>query len=52
MTEDEIFEAIEEHAADGVDFVTVHCGVTRAALDRMRRQGRLMDVVSRGARSS
>lgn len=48
MTEDEIFEAIEEHAADGVDFVTVHCGVTRAALDRMRRQGRLMDVVSRG----
>lgn len=48
MTEDEIFEAIEEHAADGVDFVTVHCGVTRAALDHMRRQGRLMDVVSRG----
>jgi phosphomethylpyrimidine synthase len=48
MTEDEIFGAIEEHGADGVDFVTVHCGVTRAALGRLRSQGRVMDVVSRG----
>ena len=48
MTIDELFAAIEEHARDGVDFMTVHCGVTRAAIDRLRRQGRVADVVSRG----
>lgn len=48
MTEDEIFGAIEAHGRDGVDFVTVHCGVTRAALGRLKAQGRVMDVVSRG----
>lgn len=48
MTEDEIFAAIEAHAADGVDFATVHCGVTRAALERLKRQGRVMGIVSRG----
>jgi phosphomethylpyrimidine synthase len=48
MTVDELFAAIEEHARDGVDFVTVHCGVTRAAVDKLRQQGRVADVVSRG----
>jgi len=48
MTVDELFAAIEEHARDGVDFMTVHCGVTRAAVDRLRQQGRVADVVSRG----
>jgi len=48
MPTDELFEAIEEHARDGVDFVTVHCGVTRQAIDRLRRQKRVADVVSRG----
>jgi len=48
MTIDELFAAIEEHARDGVDFMTVHCGVTRAAIDRLRQQGRVADVVSRG----
>ena len=48
MTEDEIFEAIEEHGRDGVDFVTVHCGATLAALERLKKQGRVMDIVSRG----
>ena len=48
MTVDELFNAIEEHARDGVDFITVHCGVTRAAVDRLRNQGRVADVVSRG----
>jgi phosphomethylpyrimidine synthase len=48
MTVDELFAAIEEHARDGVDFVTVHCGVTRSAVDRLRQQGRVADVVSRG----
>jgi len=49
MTVDELFAIIEEHARDGVDFMTVHCGVTRAAIDRLRQQGRVADVVSRGS---
>jgi len=48
MTADELFAAIEEHIRDGVDFITVHCGVTQAALARLKEQGRVADVVSRG----
>ncbi len=48
MTADDMFSVIERHAEDGVDFVTVHCGLTREAAERIKRQGRLMDVVSRG----
>ncbi|MFB0499867.1 MAG: phosphomethylpyrimidine synthase ThiC [Candidatus Hadarchaeaceae archaeon] len=48
VSSDDIFNAIRRHAEDGVDFVTVHCGVTRAAIDALRRSGRLLDVVSRG----
>lgn len=48
MSVDDLFEAIKEHARDGVDFITVHCGVTRAAIDRLKNQGRVADVVSRG----
>ncbi len=48
MTVEDIFEGIIKHAEDGVDFITVHCGVTRATVERMKNEGRLMDVVSRG----
>jgi len=48
MSVDDIFSAIEENACDGVDFITVHCGVTQAAIDRLKKQGRVTDVVSRG----
>ena len=48
MTVDEIFSVIERHAEDGVDFITVHCGLTREAAGRIKREGRIMDVVSRG----
>jgi phosphomethylpyrimidine synthase len=48
MTVDEIFAVIEEHAKDGVDFVTVHCGVTEESLGRLKRQTRKTDIVSRG----
>ena len=48
MTADEIFAVIEEHAKDGVDFMTVHCGVTRESLAALKRQGRKTDIVSRG----
>ncbi len=48
MTVEEIFAVIEEHAKDGVDFMTVHCGVTQESLVRLKRQGRKTDIVSRG----
>ncbi len=48
MTVDEIFEGVKKHLDDGVDFITVHCGVTRATVERMDREGRIMEVVSRG----
>ena len=48
ITADDIFNAIRKHAADGVDFVTVHCGVTKSAVEALRRRGRLVNVVSRG----
>ncbi|MDY7034076.1 MAG: phosphomethylpyrimidine synthase ThiC [Thermodesulfobacteriota bacterium] len=48
MTADDIFRVIEKHAEDGVDFVTVHCGVTRESVARLKKEGRIMDVVSRG----
>ena len=48
MTEDQIFEVIEEQAEDGVDFMTLHCGVTLETFERLKNEGRVMDVVSRG----
>lgn len=48
MTPDSIFEAIEDHAKDGVDFVTVHAGLTRKAVERLQAEGRILDIVSRG----
>ncbi len=48
MTADDLFAVIEEHARDGVDFITVHCGVTQSAVARLKEQGRVTDVVSRG----
>jgi phosphomethylpyrimidine synthase len=48
MTEGDIFGAIEQHARDGVDFMTVHCGVTRATSETLRQTERVTGVVSRG----
>ncbi|MFO7783191.1 MAG: phosphomethylpyrimidine synthase ThiC [Thermodesulfobacteriota bacterium] len=48
LTADRLFDVIERQAADGVDFITVHCGVTLAALEMLRAQGRVTDIVSRG----
>jgi len=45
---DELFEVIERHGEDGVDFITVHCGVTRNVIERLKKQGRIADIVSRG----
>lgn len=48
MTSDDFFNSVREHAGDGVDFVTVHCGVNRNALERLRNDPRLLNIVSRG----
>jgi phosphomethylpyrimidine synthase len=48
MDAEELFSVIERHVQDGVDFLTVHCGVTLLSKERMEAEGRLMDVVSRG----
>ncbi|MEM3727611.1 MAG: phosphomethylpyrimidine synthase ThiC [Candidatus Bathyarchaeia archaeon] len=48
MTEDDIFNTIEKHAKDGVDFMTVHCGVTQQIVKKLAKHPRLMGVVSRG----
>jgi phosphomethylpyrimidine synthase len=48
MTADDMLGAVEDHARDGMDFVTVHCGVTREVAEHCRRARRLADVVSRG----
>jgi len=48
LTTDLLFEAVEKQAKDGVDFMTIHCGVTLEALERLRIQGRTTDIVSRG----
>ena len=48
MTEGDILEAVRLHVADGVDFVTLHCGVTRRSAEFLARRPRLGGVVSRG----
>ena len=48
MPVDHLFAVIQEQAEDGVDFMTVHCGVTLKAVSRLRQSPRVTDVVSRG----
>lgn len=48
MEADELFRVIEEHAAEGVDFITVHCGVTLSIVEKIKQQPRLLGIVSRG----
>ena len=48
MKEDDLFRVIERNAEDGVDFLTIHCGITKESVSRLQKQGRIADVVSRG----
>jgi len=48
MTEDDLFNVIEKQAKQGVDFMTVHCGVTLETTETLRHTPRITDVVSRG----
>lgn len=45
---DDVFSVLEEQAKEGVDFFTIHAGVTRKVLDTVKRGGRILDIVSRG----
>ncbi len=48
MSEDDMFNAFEKHAKDGVDFVVAHCGITLESVNRLKKQNRIVDLVSRG----
>jgi len=48
MTSDDLFAVIEENGRDDIDFITVHCGVTRQSVAVMEAQGRVLGIVSRG----
>ena len=48
LTADLLFEEIERHACAGVDFITVHAGITRRSLDFLENSRRVLGVVSRG----
>jgi phosphomethylpyrimidine synthase len=43
-----LFDVIEEQAEQGVDFITVHCGINKGTVEILNRQGRLAGTVSRG----
>jgi phosphomethylpyrimidine synthase len=48
LSADDFFRGIEKQAEDGVDFMTVHCGVTRSTIEKLKKEGRRLDIVSRG----
>lgn len=48
MDADDLFKTIEAHAKDGVDFMTVHCGVNRQTAATLKKHKRVTGVVSRG----
>lgn len=48
LTGDDFFNIIKEHAEQGVDFVTVHCGVNKKSVQTLIAEDRILDVVSRG----
>jgi len=43
-----MLEEIEKHLETGVDFITVHCGLTMKALEILKKKKRLVGIVSRG----
>jgi phosphomethylpyrimidine synthase len=48
LTVDEIFEVVERHCEDGVDFLTIHAGLNRSAAEKIKRRERITNIVSRG----
>lgn len=48
LTKDDLLEVVRAHAEDGVDFMTVHCGINKSVIKTFKETGRLMNIVSRG----
>lgn len=48
VNKDDILSVIEKHCRDGVDFITVHCGVTKAVVECLEQSPRITGIVSRG----
>jgi phosphomethylpyrimidine synthase len=48
ITADDMFEVIEDHCREGVDFLTLHCGVTKQSVQRFKEVNRLAGATSRG----
>jgi phosphomethylpyrimidine synthase len=48
MTSGDILEVIRAQAEEGVDFMTIHSGVTRKTVSYVKKSGRILDIVSRG----
>ena len=48
LTKDDLFEVVRAHAEDGVDFMTIHCGINTSVTKTFKETGRLMNIVSRG----
>ncbi|MDI3502759.1 MAG: phosphomethylpyrimidine synthase [Archaeoglobi archaeon] len=48
MSEDDMWNAVEKHFKDGVDFATIHAGVTKDVVEKLKKSSRVMGMVSRG----
>lgn len=48
LTAKDFVDVVRLHAEDGVDFVTLHCGITRKTIEQIRKHKRKMNIVSRG----
>ena len=48
LTAQDFLDVVRLHAEDGVDFATIHAGITRKTIEQIKRYGRKMNIVSRG----
>lgn len=48
LTKDDLLKVVRAHAEDGVDFMTIHCGINKSVIKTFKETGRLMNIVSRG----
>lgn len=48
LSKEKLFADIKKQCEDGIDFITVHCGVTKFVVDQLEKQTRVTDIVSRG----
>jgi phosphomethylpyrimidine synthase len=48
MNEDDIFKVIENQAKEGIDFMTLHCGINKDLVEKLQNSNRMIGIVSRG----